>query len=548
MNQKKLILILVLLLGFLLRFLFLDSFPVGVTADELQQGYTAYSILKTGKDEWGDKMPLNPRSLGDYKPPLYVYSMIPFEAILGLNLLAIRLPSALAGASILILIFFIVNLIFKDFKTAVLSVFLLSISPWHIIFSRIGWESNLGLFFFCLGVLLFLLSPKKSYLLIFSSISFGLTLFTYHSFKIFTPLFIVACVFFFKNYFKMIEKRWVQASLGVGLVFLGILTYGWIFTGSGRRANDAAIYNAENLSPLRDVQVQDKLPQPFNRMVNNKIAYLLTQFSQNYFGYFSTTFLASPHRSSSSLFNLSGRWLIPIWQFLPLVCGLYLIIKNKKDIKKLLLIWLCLAPIPAALTRDYMQTLRVENLLILVPIFSAHGIISFFKISYRRNLKMFSIFMLFFLVFWSLISDTDYYLFHHFKHPFGGMKYGYKEVIEYTEQNKKNYDKIIFTKQQSQPQIFVAFYSKVEPVYLQDYSKAWVRFEKEGYKFVDMIDMDLGKYSFRNIDFSRDRSEKNALIVLSTEDPPLDYKPIKEIQDPGGKVVFKIFDTNLFSP
>ena len=148
------------------------------------------------------------------------------------------------------------------------------------------------------------------------------------------------------------------------------------------------------------------------------------------------------------------------------------------------------------------------------------------------------------MIFWTIVSDTDYYLFHHFKRPVGGLKFGYQEAVEYTEQNKNKYDKIIFTKQESMPQIFVAFYSKMDPVFFQNYSKDWIKFEKQDMKFVDMIDMDLGKYKFKNIEWNKDREEKNSLIISATESIPSVAKPIKEILGPDGKVVFRIFDTN----
>ena len=88
---------LILALGFLLRVAALDKFPVGFTPDEASFGYDAYSILKTGADQWGHKLPLVLESFGDYKSPLYAYLTIPFVALLGLTKVAIRLPNALLG-------------------------------------------------------------------------------------------------------------------------------------------------------------------------------------------------------------------------------------------------------------------------------------------------------------------------------------------------------------------------------------------------------------------------------------------------------------------
>src|SRR3989344_8926202 len=95
--NTKILLILIIILAALTRVLFLGQFPNGFTGDEAQQGYSAYSILKTGKDEWGQVLPIFPRGFGDYKPPLYTYLTIPSVAVFGLNIFAVRLPSALIG-------------------------------------------------------------------------------------------------------------------------------------------------------------------------------------------------------------------------------------------------------------------------------------------------------------------------------------------------------------------------------------------------------------------------------------------------------------------
>ncbi len=542
--MKYILLSLVLLIGALLRILSLDQFPAGVSADEIQQGYTSYSILKTGKDEWGEFLPLNPRGFGDYKPLLYSYFIIPFEAVFGLEILAIRLPSALAGSLTVLIIFFLVKELSKSFWTAFSAALFLSISSWHIIFSRIGWESNLGLMFFSLGILLFLKARHRNSLIVFSALSFGLSILSYHTFKLLTPLFLGGLVIIYWSEIRNFQKKWLVVSSSTLSIFLLIVLFGLFFSGAGRRAADAAIYNPENITPLREIQVEDKLPQPFNRIVNNKIFYIGSNFLQNYFGYFSTTFLISPHRSDSSLFNLSGRWLIPLWQFLLLGLALYLLLTKKIHNLRVLGLWIFLAPIPAALTRDYMATLRVEPFLLTIPILSAFGVVYFIEKFRNENLRKIILLGMGTVIFWSTLTNFDYYLFHHFEEAKGGIKFGYSEAVKFTEDNKANYDKIIFTKKHSQPQIFVGFYSKMDPQFFQKYSKDWVYFENAGFKFSDMIDMNLDVYEFKNVDWSRDRNEKNALLIAAEDEIPPDIETIKLIKSPDGKVVFKIVDTS----
>src|SRR3989344_3482713 len=95
--KTKLLLRGIILIAILTRLPFLGQFPNGFTGDEAQQGYSAYSILHSGRDEWGQFLPLNPRGFGDFKPPLQTYLMIPSIAVFGLTIEAVRLPSAILG-------------------------------------------------------------------------------------------------------------------------------------------------------------------------------------------------------------------------------------------------------------------------------------------------------------------------------------------------------------------------------------------------------------------------------------------------------------------
>ena len=69
-----LVVALIFLLGFFIRFYHLSSVPNGLYNDETAIGYNAFSILQTGKDEYGTPMPVYFRSFDDYKLPVYIYS------------------------------------------------------------------------------------------------------------------------------------------------------------------------------------------------------------------------------------------------------------------------------------------------------------------------------------------------------------------------------------------------------------------------------------------------------------------------------------------
>lgn len=91
------ILIFIILLAAVLRLWNLGGVPLSPDWDEAALGYNAYSILHTGRDEYGKFMPVILKSFDDYKPALYAYTIIPFIAVFDLSVVAVRLPSALFG-------------------------------------------------------------------------------------------------------------------------------------------------------------------------------------------------------------------------------------------------------------------------------------------------------------------------------------------------------------------------------------------------------------------------------------------------------------------
>ncbi len=77
-NIQLWLLLAIVILATVLRIWGIGQYPVGLNADEAAIGYNAYSLLQTGKDEYGKSFPLSIRSFDDYKPPLYAYLTVRF--------------------------------------------------------------------------------------------------------------------------------------------------------------------------------------------------------------------------------------------------------------------------------------------------------------------------------------------------------------------------------------------------------------------------------------------------------------------------------------
>src|SRR3989344_2586535 len=143
--MQKILLILIISLAAILRFISLGENPIGFNDDEAAFGYNAYSILKTGRDEWGRFLPFPAfESFGDWKLVFYLYLVAASQLIFGLSEFSTRFPSALFGVMSVIITYFLAKELFKDlnwkFKIGnslkldipTVAMLLLAISPWHI--------------------------------------------------------------------------------------------------------------------------------------------------------------------------------------------------------------------------------------------------------------------------------------------------------------------------------------------------------------------------------------------------------------------------------
>src|SRR3989338_11330704 len=197
----------VTILAAVLRLYRLGSTPISLEWDEVAIGYDAYSLIKTGRDQFGDLLPVTFRSLDDYKPPIYEYLTVIPVSVFGLTGFAVRLPSALSGIGMVFLLYFFAGILFQNIfllknyknKASLLASFLLAVSPWHIQFSRAAFEVNVAAAVTVLAVYSFLKGLTENRYFILSALFFGITLFSYHSARVVSPLLFLSLFILFNN-------------------------------------------------------------------------------------------------------------------------------------------------------------------------------------------------------------------------------------------------------------------------------------------------------------------------------------------------------------
>ena len=81
---------LILILSFYLRFFKISDKPHDLYIDEVSIGLNAATIAAEGRDEHGQYFPLYFKAFGEYKLPVYIYTVALLQKISGPNPFSIR--------------------------------------------------------------------------------------------------------------------------------------------------------------------------------------------------------------------------------------------------------------------------------------------------------------------------------------------------------------------------------------------------------------------------------------------------------------------------
>src|SRR3989344_2424615 len=124
------VLVWIILIGTVLRLVFLNTVPPGISHDELDFVNNGYSLVNTGRDLSGDILPLTIGGVGHVALPAYISGVSTF--FLGLSLWSVRLVPAFFGILEIIIVYAICLLLFRSRPAALVSALLLAVSPWGL--------------------------------------------------------------------------------------------------------------------------------------------------------------------------------------------------------------------------------------------------------------------------------------------------------------------------------------------------------------------------------------------------------------------------------
>ncbi|MFH1561403.1 MAG: glycosyltransferase family 39 protein [Patescibacteria group bacterium] len=486
--KTKYWLILILLLATVLRFYRLGTYPP-LNADEAAIGYDAYSILETGKDEHGDWLPIHFKSFGDYKPGAYFYMVMPLVKLLGLNEWAVRLPSAVFAILTIYLVYQLGVLLWRSERLGLIWAVVLAVSPWHLQFSRGGWESNTALFLMVLGVWAFFrfrVGGKTGWIYL-SGLSFVLSLYTYHSLRVVLPVFLLGLALFNLTWLWKERKRFIwPILLSAGLLVPLLVS----FLGGGASARFAGVGLLSDVGPLS--RVNELLNQhegkglPGIRLIHNRYLIYAIAGAEKYFSHFNGRFLFIDGDDVPRS-RLPEMGTMHYFELFFLVLGLVVFLRKKTKYKYLPFLWLLVAPLASAMTFQAPSALRSLPMVIPLTFLVAVGIDRLWDFKWLRGLIL--VVYLWGLVYW----QNDYFV-HYLKRYPSAWPGGVKEIVEQLKQSG-NTEPVCISGDWDQPYILALFYLQYPPELIQKEIQLTPP-DQFGFSTVERFD----RYQFGNCD------------------------------------------------
>lgn len=494
-NYILIVTILFFLLGVGLRLYKLDTL-LPPYWEEVALGYDAFSISETLRDHHGNFLPLVAfESFGDWKPSLYFYAIVPFIKIFGLGVLAVRLPSFLAGVSVMLGVYFLIKTlapkeVLKNTPyLPTIGLAVTAISPWAIMFSRSGWEVNLATALVLWGViafLSFLKSGQKLIYLLTSIILLVLSMYAYHATRLIAPIIgasLVVIWFFGHKSGNKITTRIRNFVLDNGnkILLAGFVSIFLVLPilqnltnpTTTQRFAETSIFS--HISIIEESNMAKELqPNIIGRVFYHRYLIFAREIAGNFASHFTIDFLFisgdnNPRHSSQYLGQLYHI------EFIFLLLGIYFIATRLKNDKSglfyFLIFWLIIGIIPASISTASPHALRILPTLPVFMTLITFGIYIFVTglRNFLGNYK-FQNFWLFAIAFVYLFQLIMFWRFYTKNYP---IRYshewqaGYAEMIvtvgELADENKDVY----ITRQQGRPAMYYWFYTQTDPKLVQ---------------------------------------------------------------------------------
>lgn len=523
LHSKNILLFAIILVAAVLRLHNLNGVPPSASLDESSIGYNAYSVVKTGGDEFGTFPLVSQRGYDDYRRSTYLLLVAPFVSVFGLNVVSVRLPAVILSILTVWALFGIARLLIKKpegFSNlfAYLSTFFLAISPWHLYISRIGHESNACLSFLVFAILFFLKGLDSKKYLLLSVVFFALSMISYYSGQVIVPLMVAALlVIYRKKLFSIIFSSKKSKLMSIGVIVLAIPVVWSVFSPDALiRFRGTSTFSQSAHEKLFSDRVLKRNEAVKNKdiigtVIYNQRLFPIVVLTQGYLDHFNPQWLF--FNDEKGIFKAPYVGLLYPWQIPFIILGIIFIFTKRVGFssKFLLLIWFLLGPLPASIATQTPHAMRSYNGLPTWELLNALAVscVAFRFVRYKTPLVVLTLLIAVF----SFQSFYNNYFYTFPKEQSKSFQYAYGQALRYVIENKDKYNKVVISNTDNTFQSYMIFlyYSKYDPSLYQKQGGT----KSGGYAATHSF----GKYEFRPIDWETEKTEKTLFVTNPSEVP-----------------------------
>ena len=407
-------LVLVFLIAFLFRYIWLDKIPTAIGGDEIVYTLNAKASFITGHDIFGTWSPVNgllfqyPKGEAQAELPYILNSF--FVGPTDFSLFVSRVPNLIMGVLLVLFIFLVTRQLLGK-NAAVFAALVASINPWLIYIGRTAYEATPAMLFYFISF--YILLKAKGWLIL---LAFPFLVAAFYSY-IATKLIFLPFVFIIIIYaFIFINKRkYLKQYLALFTLCLLFLVFFIVFLKLNPQTArldelltpfDPAI--SQEVDSIRKTSIQNPLlgifVNKYTIFANIVAAKTLKSFSFDYLFVYGDEF-----------FSIWRHGLFYYIDSIFLMLGALFLFTKKRSVFFLFLLLALLGVVPQVFhTADVgnfsiHMTITIPFLIILIG-FGIEGLVNYFK---NKNYNLILSILVLFFYFLSTLNFANIYFFWH---------------------------------------------------------------------------------------------------------------------------------------
>lgn len=521
------------ILALVLRLWALDRVPPGLDSDEASIGYNAYAMARTGRDEYGAAHPLAFRAYGEYKRPVAIYAAVPFVAVLGPTVAAVRLPAALAGTLSVPAMYTVGALLFRSRRSGLIAAAMLAISPWHLQFTRAAREvAFLLLALLLLAAALLAAVHTASWLYIGAAGAALLAIYSYPGGPLIAPALALLLLVAYAPRVTCAPRRWLLAAAAIFALGALPLVVQLIDGRARARLGQASLLDVPALQQQAQRRLAWDARDGLPGLLQQPWAVAGRAAIDAYLSHFDPTFLFTRgdqewrHHASDSA-NLY------LWDAPLIALGLLRIARHPR--RPALLVtggWLLLGPLPAAFAENAPHAVRSIAMLPAWYLAAAAGAPRLWRWLCRRRLQWDWLLLLALSVGYYLLAYYRYYPREHARDWSSGQAEAFRAALAQVESGR--YEWIVVARESG--------FSYATILYSVGYDPA-VYLAQGGTPTVPDAPQRFAPFELRSVDWAKESPLPGVLYVVgSGTGLPSGARVVQRIDDAGGAEALLLVD------